>query len=125
MGAIIQRYNNAVKQEIVESGKHGKRKTRRAVVVSKSGNKSLVARIERRFRHPVYGKVIKKHKRVYVHDEANAAQIGDTIEIRESRPMSRLKRWYLIKILGHTDIKEKHKYELESKIEMVLNEKTE
>lgn len=125
MTSVKQSYNNEVKQENIKPGKYGKRKTRRAIVVSKSGNKSLVAKIERRFRHPIYGKVIKKHKKVYVHDEANSAQIGDVIEIRESRPMSSLKRWYLVKVLEHTNIEEKRKDEIKSEIEMVLTEKTE
>jgi len=95
-----------------KSRSKGKRKVRQAIVVSKSGNKSLVAKIERRFRHPLYEKVIKKYKKVYVHDENNIAQIGDIIEICESRPLSRMKRWYLVKILGRIDLEKQRKEEI-------------
>jgi small subunit ribosomal protein S17 len=75
------------------------RKELKGVVVSKSGNKSLVVRVERRVHHPFYGKVMRLVKKFHVHDEANSAAEGDRVLIVECRPMSRLKRWRLVEII--------------------------
>lgn len=75
------------------------RKTRKGVVLSRSGNKSIVVQSERRRRHPEYGKVIRLFKKYHVHDEQNAAQVGDLVAIVECRPLSRLKRWRLIEVV--------------------------
>lgn len=72
------------------------RKTRRGVVVSKSGNKSVVVNIVRRERHPVYGKVIKIAKKFHAHDENNSAQVGDEVTIAETRPLSATKCWRVV-----------------------------
>lgn len=77
----------------------GMRKERRGVVVSKSGNKSVVVLIERREVHPLYKKVIRKSKRFHVHDEGNTANVGDSVRIVETRPLSRLKRWRLVEVI--------------------------
>ena len=79
--------------------KRGMRKERRGTVVSKSGDKTIVVLVERRTQHPLYGKVIRKHKKFHVHDAANAAQPGDKVRIVEARPMSRMKRWRLVEVL--------------------------
>ncbi len=79
-----------VKQE------RGSRKVRRGVVVSKSGDKSIVVEFERRLAHPLYGKVIRKQKRYHAHDEENSAVVGDVVEIAECRPLSATKRWRLV-----------------------------
>lgn len=84
--------------EVVTS-KRGSRKERKGVVVSKSGDKSVVVRVERRVPHPFYGKVMRQTKKFHVHDEANAASVGDTVRIVECRPMSRLKRWRLVDVV--------------------------
>jgi small subunit ribosomal protein S17 len=78
-----------------ESKERGSRKTRRGVVVSRSGDKSVIVRTERRLPHPEYGKVIRLYKKFHVHDERNDAKVGDTVEIVECRPLSRTKRWRL------------------------------
>lgn len=83
-----------VKQE------RGVRKMRQGVVVSKSGRKSIVVMTERRRVHPVYGKVIKETRKYMVHDEGDEAHIGDVVRIVETRPLSRTKRWRLVKRLG-------------------------
>ena len=75
------------------------RKTRKGVVVSRSGDKSIVVQSERRRRHPEYGKVIRLFKKYHVHDEHNAAKVGDQVSIVECRPLSRLKRWRLIAVV--------------------------
>jgi small subunit ribosomal protein S17 len=76
----------------------GLRKRREGTVVSRSGDKSIVVLVERRLRHPVYGKVVRQRRRFHAHDEANAASVGDRVTIEESRPMSRLKRWRVASI---------------------------
>ena len=83
----------------VVTNKRGSRKERKGVVVSKSGDKSVVVRVERRVPHPFYGKVIRQFRKFHVHDEANAAAVGDRVRIVESRPISRLKRWRLLEVL--------------------------
>jgi small subunit ribosomal protein S17 len=75
------------------------RKTRVATVVSDCQKKTLVCRVERQAAHPVYRKVVKYSKKYYVHDENNEARAGDVVEIMETRPLSKLKRWRLISIV--------------------------
>jgi small subunit ribosomal protein S17 len=77
----------------------GTRKDRAGVVVSRSGDKSVVVLVERRVRHPLYGKVQRKQKKFHVHDEKNELKVGDRVAIVESRPLSRLKRWRLDSVL--------------------------
>lgn len=78
----------------------GSRKIRKGVVVSKSGNKSVVVQGERRERHPLYGKVVRRFKKYHAHDEDNSAKVGDTVTIMETRPLSATKRWRVIKPEG-------------------------
>jgi len=78
--------------------RRGVRKERQGVVVSRSGDKSIVVLVERRKPHPLYGKVLRHFKKFHVHDEANAAKVGDKVRIVECRPMSRTKRWRLAEI---------------------------
>ena len=75
------------------------RKTRVGTVVSDRPNKTIVVRVERRSAHPLYKKVVVSSKRYYAHDENNEAKTGDTVEVMETRPMSKLKRWRLVTIL--------------------------
>ncbi|MBU1909795.1 MAG: 30S ribosomal protein S17 [Verrucomicrobia bacterium] len=75
------------------------RKQREGVVVSDAMDKTVVVRVERRFHHPVYGKVIRQHAKHYAHDEKNEARKGDVVRIQEVRPLSRLKRWRLLEII--------------------------
>jgi small subunit ribosomal protein S17 len=85
--------------ETIESNR-GSRKERTGKVVSSSGSKSIVVPIERRVRHPLYGKIQRKVTRCHAHDEANEAHVGDVVRISETRPLSRLKRWRLIQIVS-------------------------
>ena len=82
------------------AGPRHRRKIRRGVVVSKSGDKTIVVRCERRRPHPKYGKVLREFKKYHAHDAANAAKVGDAVEIVECRPLSRLKRWRLVAVNG-------------------------
>ncbi len=75
------------------------RKTQQGFVLQDKTDKSIVVGVEWTFRHPVYGKVVKRVKRYHVHDEENKAKIGDFVRIMETRPLSKLKRWRLVEIL--------------------------
>ena len=75
------------------------RKERIGVVVSNKMDKSIVVEIERREKHPIYGKFIKKTNRFMAHDEKNDCNIGDTVRIMETRPMSKRKCWRLVEII--------------------------
>ena len=75
------------------------RKVRQGVVVSDANDKTIVVQIKERKPHPVYGKMITSTKKFHAHDEKNEAGIGDTVRIMETRPLSKLKRWRLVKIV--------------------------
>jgi small subunit ribosomal protein S17 len=75
------------------------RKQRVGVVVSNKMDKSISVAVERRLRHPIYGKFVKKTNKFMAHDENNECGIGDLVEIMETRPLSKNKRWRLVKIL--------------------------
>ena len=75
------------------------RKTRIGVVTSNKMNKSITVEAERKVMHPVYGKYLKKTTKFHAHDEKNECNIGDTVKIMETRPLSKLKRWRLVEIV--------------------------
>jgi small subunit ribosomal protein S17 len=75
------------------------RKTRTGRVVSAKMDKTIVVEIERKFRHPTFKKVVVRTKKLYVHDEARSAKVGDEVEIVETRPLSKLKKWRLVHVL--------------------------
>ncbi len=75
------------------------RKKRVGRVVSNRMDKTVVVRVERTFRHPLYGRVIKAAKRFKAHDQRNECRIGDRVEIVETRPLSKDKRWRVVRIL--------------------------
>ncbi len=77
----------------------GKRKVREGVVVSAKMDKTIVVRVDRRYRHPVYGKELRKSVKFYAHDEDRKAKEGDRVSITETRPLSKLKRWRLVEVL--------------------------
>lgn len=79
--------------------KRGKRKQRTGVVISCEMQKTIVVRAVHRVRHPVYGKEMKISQKMYAHDEKRAAKTGDKVLIMETRPLSRLKRWRLVRVL--------------------------
>jgi len=74
------------------------RKQRMGVVVSRSGDKSVVVEVTRRRRHPLYGKVMRVRKKYHVHDEKNETSVGDEVTIVEARPISKLKRWRVVEV---------------------------
>ncbi|MEM9990986.1 MAG: 30S ribosomal protein S17 [Bacteroidota bacterium] len=75
------------------------RKTRVGLVSSDKMQKTITVVVERRLRHPIYGKYVKKSKKFTAHDETNQCSVGDLVKIRETRPLSRNKRWELVEIL--------------------------
>jgi small subunit ribosomal protein S17 len=75
------------------------RKVRTGVVVSDKMDKTIVVAVERLMRHPLYGKIIKRTKKFKAHDENNECRVGDVVTIMETRPLSRHKRWRLVKII--------------------------
>ena len=77
----------------------GNRKERVGEVVSNKMAKTIVVRVERRFPHPQYKKIVTAYKKFYAHDEKAEAKIGDTVRIEETRPLSKLKRWRLIEVV--------------------------
>jgi small subunit ribosomal protein S17 len=77
----------------------GHRKERVGEVVSNKMAKTIVVRVERRFPHPRYKKVVTAFTKFYAHDEKGEAKVGDKVRIQETRPLSRLKRWRLLEIV--------------------------
>jgi small subunit ribosomal protein S17 len=75
------------------------RKERIGVVVSTKMDKSIVVAVKRKVKHPIYGKFINRTKKLMAHDEANSCNIGDTVRISETRPLSKNKSWRLIEII--------------------------
>ena len=75
------------------------KKNKRAVVVSKSGDKSITCQINYKVKHPRYGKYINRRVKLGVHDPKNEAGIGDLVEIKECRPISKRKSWRLINVV--------------------------
>jgi len=79
--------------------KRGNRKTRVGVVVSDKMQKSIVVRIDRTAKHPVYKRIVRKSSKIMAHDEKEAAKVGDKVVIQETKPISKIKRWRLIEVL--------------------------
>ena len=75
------------------------RKERVGIVTSSKMDKSIVVMVERRVKHPKYGKYVKKSSKFVAHDEKNDCNEGDTVKIMETRPLSKIKNWRLIEIL--------------------------
>jgi len=80
----------------------GHRKERVGNVVSDKMNKTIVVRVERRFRHPRFKKVVTAYSKFYAHDEKNEAKVGDRVRIQETRPLSKTKSWRLVEIVERT-----------------------
>ena len=75
------------------------RKTKLGVVFSNKMDKTITVNVERKVKHPLYGKFVKKSTRFHAHDEKNECNIGDTVKIMESRPLSKTKRWRLVEVV--------------------------
>jgi small subunit ribosomal protein S17 len=82
-----------------EAVRRNARKVRVGKVTSDKMTKTVVVKIDRRIAHPVYGKMVNRSKKVKAHDEQNAAKVGDTVRIMETRPLSKDKRWRVVEIV--------------------------
>ncbi len=91
MAELARRENAAIERS--------SRKTRVGMVVSDKMQKTVVVSIERRVQHPVYGKMVRRTKKLKAHDEQNEAKTGDTVRIMETRPLSKDKRWRVVEII--------------------------
>lgn len=84
--------------EVVAQNRNSRR-VRVGVVVSNKMQKTIIVAIERKVKHRIYGKYLKKTTKLYAHDEQEQANEGDVVRIMETRPLSRLKRWRLVEIV--------------------------
>ena len=75
------------------------RKTKLGVVSSNRMDKTITVSVERKVKHPLYGKFVKKSTKFHAHDEKNECSIGDTVKIMEGRPLSKTKRWRLVEVV--------------------------
>jgi small subunit ribosomal protein S17 len=75
------------------------RKERVGEVVSDKMNKTIIVRVERRFRHPQFKKVVRRYRKFYAHDEKKEAKLGDRVRIQETRPLSKTKCWRLVEVV--------------------------
>ena len=75
------------------------RKTRIGLVTSNRMDKTITVAVERKVKHPIYGKFVKKTTKVHAHDDKNECTIGDMVRIMETRPMSKTKRWRLVEVV--------------------------
>ncbi len=76
-----------------------RRKSRTGVVVSDKREKTVTVAIKQSFPHPKYGKIVRKTKKLYAHDESFDAKVGDTVRIMETRPISKMKRWRITEVI--------------------------
>src|SRR5258708_37704508 len=90
-------------EEIKNSQAPGKRKERVGEVVSNKMTKTIVVRVERRYPHARFKKIVTAYKKFYAHDEKAEAKIGDTVRIEETRPLSKLKRWKLVEVVERNE----------------------
>ncbi|MCL2807117.1 MAG: 30S ribosomal protein S17 [Coriobacteriia bacterium] len=84
---------------MIEVLERNNRKVRQGVVVSAAGDKTCVVEIKTRKQHAVYGKMVTRTTRYHAHDENNDTSVGDVVQIMETRPLSKLKRWRLTEII--------------------------
>lgn len=80
----------------MQQEQRGSRKIKKGIVVSNKMEKTVVVKVERTIRHPKYGKVVTRGKKYYAHNESAPLQIGDEVQIMETRPLSKLKRWRVV-----------------------------
>ena len=84
---------------VTQTQARGYRKVREGLVGSDKMNKTVVVAVEDRFKHPLYGKVVRRTSKLKAHDEQNSAGVGDRVLLMETRPMSATKRWRVVEVL--------------------------
>ena len=94
----------AATEGAVTASAAGRRNEKVGNVVSTKMQKTIVVEVEMRKAHPKYKRIVKSNKKFYAHDEQNSARVGDVVRIRESRPLSKLKRWALEEIVRRSSL---------------------
>jgi small subunit ribosomal protein S17 len=94
----------ATTETVPNSSVAGRRNEKVGNVVSTKMQKTIVVEVEMRKAHPKYKRIVKSNKKFYAHDEQNSARVGDVVRIRESRPLSKLKRWALEEIVRRSSL---------------------
>ncbi len=89
----------------MDGSKRGLRKTRVGVVVKDKMEKTVIVQVERMVIHPIYKKYLRRHSNYMAHDEAGETRLGDTVEIIETRPLSKNKRWRVMRLIDRPGIK--------------------
>ena len=79
------------------------------IVTSDKADKTITVKVERKVKHPLYGKVVKRATKVHAHDEENVASIGDIVSVKECRPISKKKTWVLVSNEAVTDVSQENK----------------
>jgi small subunit ribosomal protein S17 len=82
-----------------EAKRQSGRKVRLGTVISDKMDKSIVVRVDRTMRHPLYQKTFRTFSKLYAHDENNEARVGDVVRLMETRPLSAMKRWRLVEVV--------------------------
>jgi small subunit ribosomal protein S17 len=90
---------SASERQVQQAQERGRRKVRQGVVVSDKMDKTVLVRIDRQIRHPLYKKIVRRSSKLAAHDERNEAHAGDTVRVMETRPISKNKRWRVIEIV--------------------------
>jgi small subunit ribosomal protein S17 len=85
--------------QIIKMSERNLRKTKTGVVTSNKMAKTITVSVERRVKHPIYGKFVKKTTKFHAHDEKDECSIGDVVRIMETRPLSKTKRWRLVEVV--------------------------
>jgi len=80
----------------MQAEEQGNRKRQKGTVISIKMAKTVVVQVKRTIRHPQYGKVVVRNKKLYAHNESKPLQVGDLVEVVETRPLSKLKRWQVV-----------------------------
>lgn len=86
------------------SESRNKRRSLQGVVISDAMQETITVRVERRYKHPLYGKFVRSHKKYMAHDADNAAKVGDVVSIAACRPISKRKRWRLERVITSTNL---------------------
>lgn len=82
----------------MEAEVRGNRKVKKGVVVSNKMEKTVVVKVQRTMRHPQYGKIVTRNKKIYAHNDLKPLEVGDVVEVVETRPLSKLKRWRVVDV---------------------------
>ncbi len=84
---------------MTQASERARRKVRTGVVVSDKMDKTVLVKIDRQIRHPLYQKIVRRSSRLAAHDERNEAHMGDTVRVVETRPLSKTKRWRVVEVV--------------------------